>query len=231
MQPSSPAWRWEKHATLPSTQITAQQAARDGDPGRLAILANAQTAGRGSRGRAWASPAGNLHLSVLLRPEQGLIDPGRWALLSALSLHEALSPYADGLTLKWPNDVLLHGCKVAGILIDSQLGEAGFVVIGFGANLADAPNLSDRPTARLPAPAPSAEEVAARILPALDGWTERTMSSLVDAWLARAHPIGTLLDVRTRQRRIQGAFDGLTDMGELRIRGQAPISSGEVFLA
>ncbi len=191
-----------------------------------------QTAGRGSRGRAWASPPGNLNLSVLLRPERELPEPGRWALLAAVSLHEALSPYAGGLMLKWPNDILLHGAKLAGILIDCQPGETGFVVIGFGANLASAPNLPDRPTARLPLPAPHAEAVAHRVLVALDAWIGCDTPSLVEAWLARAHPIGTLLDVQTQQRRVRGAFAGLTDAGALRLAGEAAaISSAEVFLA
>ncbi len=208
------------------------EAARAGDPGHLAILADAQTVGRGSRGRAWASPPGNLNLSVLLRPGQGHPEPGRWALLAAVSLHEALSPYADGLMLKWPNDVLLHGAKLAGILIDSEPGEAGFVVIGLGANLAAAPPVAGRATARLPPPAPLATTIAERVVAALDRWGVRETPCLVEAWLARAHPIGTRLDVRTPQRVISGAFAGLTDAGELRVVGEAhSISSAEVFLA
>ncbi len=231
-QASPPAWRWERHAALPSTQDAALAAAHAGDPGRLAILADTQTAGRGSRGRTWTSPPGTLNLSVLLRPEQGSRETGRWALLAAVSLYEALSPYAEGLMLKWPNDVLLHGAKLAGILIDCQPGEAGFVVIGLGANLATAPQISDRVTARLPSPAPPAAAVADRLVAALDAWGAHDTPSLVDAWLARAHPIGTLLDVQTQQRRVRGAFAGLTDAGALRLAGEAAvIHSAEVFLA
>ena len=233
MNPQSPpAWRWERHASLASTQDAALQAARAGDAGRLAILAAEQTAGRGSRGRAWVSPRGNLNLSVLLRPRRARIEPGRWALLAAIALHEALSPYADGLMLKWPNDVLLHGAKLAGILIDSQPGEDGFVVIGLGANLAAAPPLADRATVALPPPAPQAARVAEQVVAALDAWDARETPCLVEAWLARAHPIGTLLDVRTPRRQVRGAFAGLTAVGELRVAGEAQaISSAEVFLA
>ena len=227
-----PAWRLNRHATLPSTQDAAHEAAHAGDAGRLAILADMQTAGRGSRGRTWIAPPGNLNLSVLLRPAPGRIEPGRWALLAAIALHEALSPYADPLMLKWPNDIMLHGAKLAGILIDSQPGEAGFIVIGFGANLAEAPHIPDRPTTRLPPPAPPAEIIANRVLDALDSWGNHQIPCLVEAWLARAHPIGTLLDVQTHQRRVRGAFAGLTDAGELRVAGEsAAISSAEVFLA
>ncbi len=134
--------------------------------------------------------------------------------------------------LKWPNDILLHGAKLAGILIDSQPGPGGFVVIGLGANLATAPTLPDRATARLPPPAPSPATVAERVLAALDTWGAHETSSLVEAWLARAHPVGTLLDVRTPQRVVRGQFAGLTDAGALLLAGQAAaISSAEVFLA
>ncbi len=232
MPTSPPLWRLERHAALPSTQDAALQAAHTGEPGRLAVLADLQTAGRGSRGRSWASPPGNLNLSVLLRPGTPRIEPGRWALLAAISLYEALGLYTDGLMLKWPNDVLLHGAKLAGILIDSQPGKGGFVVIGLGANLATAPQVTGRQTARLPPPVPPAAIVAARVLAALDEWGARETGDLVEAWLARAHPVGTLLDVKTARRQVRGAFAGLTSKGELRISGEASvISSAEVFLA
>ncbi len=231
-QAAPPGWRWERHGALGSTQDVALQAARAGAPARLAVLADVQTAGRGSRGRAWMSPPGNLNLSVLLRPAMARVEPGRWALLAALSLYDALRPYADGLLLKWPNDVLLHGVKLAGVLIDSQPGETGFVVIGMGANVATAPALPDRATARLPPPAPPAVVVAGQVLETLDAWENVETPALVDAWLARAHPLGTLLDVRTPQRQVSGAFAGLTPAGALLLAGEdAAISSAEVFLA
>ncbi len=227
-----PDWRLHEHETLASTQDVALEAARAGDPGRLAVLAAAQTAGRGSRGRGWLAPAGNLNLSVLLRPQPGPLDPGRWALLAAVALHAALSPYADRLMLKWPNDVLLGGAKLAGILIDCQPGDAAFVVIGMGANLAAAPPVEGRRTAHLPQPAPAARDVAHSVVEALDAWATRDTPGLIDAWLARAHPIGTWLDVQTPQRRVRGAFAGLTPAGALRLEGEAAaIASAEVFLS
>jgi BirA family biotin operon repressor/biotin-[acetyl-CoA-carboxylase] ligase len=151
-----PSWRVQEHKTLASTQDAAIAAARAGDPGRLAILAATQTAGRGSRGRGWLSPAGNLNLSVLLRPDAS-VPPGLYALLAGVALHEALSAYAAGLMLKWPNDLLLGGAKLGGILIDASFAAAGvpdWVVIGIGANLAVAPHIAGRETAALPPPAP-----------------------------------------------------------------------------
>ena len=106
------------------------------------------------------------------------------------------------------------------------------MVIGLGANLASAPLLTDRQTAQLPQPAPPAAAVAKQVVAALDDWSMLETPDLAEAWLARAHPIGTLLDVKTPQRQVRGAFAGLTAAGELQIAGEtAAISSAEVFLA
>jgi BirA family biotin operon repressor/biotin-[acetyl-CoA-carboxylase] ligase len=171
---------------------------------------------------------------MLLRPEADQQEPGRWALLAGLALHQALSPFAPGIVLKWPNDLLLGAGKLAGILIDSQweAGRASWVVIGIGANLAHAPDIADRPAARLPGPAPSPTSIAADILRQIDLWRARDMAAISQAWLARAHPLGTLLDVRAPQRRIAGVFAGLSPRGELLLEGcDAPISSAEIWPA
>jgi BirA family biotin operon repressor/biotin-[acetyl-CoA-carboxylase] ligase len=218
----------QDYQELASTQDAAIAAAHAGDPGHLAILAASQTRGRGSRGRAWASLPGNLNLSVLIRPVAAR-PPGHYALLAGVALHRALSPYADGLMLKWPNDLLLGGAKLGGILIDASFDEAGqpaWFVIGIGANLALAPSIPGRETAALPPPAPQARAVTQAVLAALD-----SPADVVAEWTRRAHPCGTSLRIETPRRRIEGTFDGITDAGALILREHAePISSGEVFL-
>ena len=226
------AWRWQRHAELASTQDTAIQAARAGEADRLAILAQWQSAGRGSRGRSWQAPEGNLNLSLLLRPPNTRPDPGYWAMLAGVALHEALAPFATGLALKWPNDLLRHGAKLGGILIDSAVDGAGlldWVVIGIGANLAHAPQLKDRLTACLGAAAPSPAELAADLVAALDSFATQNVRA---AWLERAHPPGTPLCVDTGRGRITAPFAGLTLRGELLLDGVAtPINSADVCLA
>jgi BirA family biotin operon repressor/biotin-[acetyl-CoA-carboxylase] ligase len=228
MGAAPPPWRVQEHEDLASTQDAAIEAARAGDPGRLGILARTQTAGRGSRGRSWIAPAGNLNFSVLLRPERPLA-PGLYALLAGVALHKALSPFARHLMLKWPNDLLLDGGKLGGILVDASFdahGTPAWFVIGIGANLASAPHIQGRETAALPPPAPSPRGVADAILRALDN----TVDIAAD-WLVRAHPIGTRLHIETPQRHIDGTFKGITGAGELLLAEEArPISSGEVFL-
>ncbi len=222
-------WRWQRHGELASTQDAAIQAARSGAPGRLAVIADCQSAGRGSRGRAWVAPEGNLNLSLLLRPANARPDPGYWAMLAGVALYEALAPFATGLVLKWPNDLLCQGGKLGGMLIESALDNAGCVdwlVIGIGANLTHAPRLADRSTACLGAGAPAAADVARHLVDALDACADWDVRA---AWLARAHRPGTPLRVQTAHGWVTAPFAGLGPRGELLLDGVcASITSAEV---
>jgi BirA family biotin operon repressor/biotin-[acetyl-CoA-carboxylase] ligase len=223
--PAAPAWRVQRYACLASTQDSAIAAARAGDPGRLAILADTQTAGRGSRGRGWTAPEGNLNFSALLWPELP-IRPGFWSLLAGVALYETLLPYTDGLMLKWPNDVLLHGAKIGGILIEAS----DYLVIGIGANLVASPSIEGRCTAHLPPPAPDPGVLAESLVCKIDFYESFAPEDINAAWLDRAHPVGTPLDIRTPHRRLVGAFAGLTETGALLVEDHEPLSSAEVFL-
>jgi Biotin/lipoate A/B protein ligase family len=148
-------FRLEKVGVVSSTSDICLARARLGAPDGLSILAEAQSAGRGSRGRAWSSPVGNLYLSVLQRPARTTASPadviGGWSLLSGLALLEALEDCGAEeaqLSLKWPNDILSRGAKLAGVLVEGAIGTTvDWLVIGFGANLAVAPELPGRETA------------------------------------------------------------------------------------
>jgi len=223
------------HNELASTQDFALAAARTGEPGPLAILAHRQTAGRGRAGRAWEAPAGNLNLSVLLRPQAEPLVAAAWALLAGVAVFEAAAEFVprDRLSLKWPNDLLLDGAKVGGILIDSALrgnGLIDWVVIGVGVNLATAPEVPGRPTACLATAgaAPTPEDFAQVVLANLEIWRAAPFPVLREAWLARAHPIGTCLRVHRGNEVIEGAFLGLTEDGRLRLAGAGDTASGEV---
>lgn len=173
---------------------------------RLVVLADRQTAGRGRGGRAWQAPAGNLNFSAVLRPPPE-VPAGAWSLAAGVALIDALrasvpATLAAELCLKWPNDVLLRGAKLAGILVDAALspgGAAEWLVIGIGANLVAAPTLPDRPTAALAElgislpPRPLAEAITE----ALDKWAAAPWPAIRAAWLARAHPPGTPLPSMT----------------------------------
>jgi BirA family biotin operon repressor/biotin-[acetyl-CoA-carboxylase] ligase len=225
------------HDELPSTSDACIAAAKAGAPDGLALLARRQTAGRGSHGRSWASLPGNLSLSVLIRGPIPAASAGHWSLLAGLATLRALAPYAppDSLQLKWPNDVNLHGAKLAGILIDSAAGPDAtldWLVIGIGANLAQAPHLAGRPTACL-ASAPPPEVVAAALLThimALRSTLEQDGHGAIRAaWLAHAHPLGTTLLAGGRR----GRFAGLSPSGSLLLDDGAihTIGAGDIMIA
>jgi BirA family biotin operon repressor/biotin-[acetyl-CoA-carboxylase] ligase len=238
--PTSSLSAWHVHCLedAPSTQDLAITAAKAGAPPRTAYLAARQTAGRGRDGRAWQAPEGNLNLSVLLSPGAIRPIPAHWSLMAGVALHDAIAlpaaPRPD-LTLKWPNDLLLAGAKLAGILIDSALTPAGtpdWIVIGIGANLRHAPALPDRPTTSLAAHGIhiTAAALATNLLHSLDHWSDQPLATIIQAWLARAHPPGTPLRVRQGPHMIEGVFETLSPDGSLILRGHPPIQSGETTL-
>jgi BirA family biotin operon repressor/biotin-[acetyl-CoA-carboxylase] ligase len=224
--------------SLPSTQDAAIAAAQSGDQSHLAILAARQTAGRGRDGRVWRAPEGNLNLSVVLRPGAIPPVPARWSLMAGLAMHDAASdvlPRPAGLMLKWPNDVLLDGAKLAGVLIDSALTPAGlldWVVIGIGVNIAEAPELPDRATTCLAAHGAqtSPRALAEILLAALDRRLAADLAEIRDAWLARAHPRGTPLRAHHAGHVIQGVFEGLGPDGSLLLQGHPPLAACDVTL-
>ncbi|MFC0388686.1 biotin--[acetyl-CoA-carboxylase] ligase [Muricoccus vinaceus] len=238
MSAAPAGWRLLVHDQLPSTADLIRRCAEDGADERLAVLARRQTAGRGTRGRAWESPPGNLYLSVLLRPHAAAREAPQWSLLAAVALHAALSPAAPGLVLKWPNDLLLGGAKCAGILSEASLAPSGgldWLSFGIGVNLAFAPEVPGRPTAALPPPALAPEVAAAAIMASIDHWRtiqeEQGFAAIRAAWLERGHPPGTALSVTAPSGLLAGHFDGLDEGGALRLRtalGMETITAGDV---
>jgi len=232
-----PAWTFANLDETPSTQDLAIAAARAGAH-RHGVIAARQSAGRGRGGRPWVAPVGNLNLSLALRPAPQPLQPGAWSLLAGVALHDSVAahlPDASAIKLKWPNDLLLHGAKLAGILVDSSVDARGlldWVVIGIGVNIVAAPPLPDRPTACLAdagmrlAPANLAQSITA----ALDHWLAEDFAAVRAAWLARAHPPGTRLRVQTANGLIEAAFSGLAEDGALLLDGGQCIASGEVGL-
>ena len=109
------------------------------------ILALDQTAARGRRGRVWAHPAGNFAATLVMRPTESTERVALRSFVASLALSEAViaaTGRAEGVTLKWPNDVLLNGGKLAGILLESAGagGHVGHFAIGIGVNLKTAPD-------------------------------------------------------------------------------------------
>lgn len=191
------------------------------------LVALDQTSGRGRQGRSWASAPGNFFASTLIILRPGDPSAQSLSMVAGLALIEAVDAAVPGeaLMLKWPNDLLLGGAKLAGILLERQ-GER--VVAGFGVNLAAAPEVGERRIAHLGeqvTPQAFASLLAASMARMLELWRNSTPQLFAQAWLARAHPIGAPLAVHGEDReRIAGTFDGLDPNGSLRLK----LASGEL---
>src|SRR5262249_19760006 len=140
------------HVVLGSTNVEALHLARQSEHGPLWITADRQTAGRGRRGRAWVSPLGNLHARLLPTQPTAAEHWPQLSFVAALAIHDALVDVAADLKLllaiKWPNDILLAGAKLAGILIETESG-LNAVAVGIGVNCAVHPADTDFPATDL----------------------------------------------------------------------------------
>ncbi len=225
-------WRLEVHDELPSTSDLVRTRAEAGEPAGLAVLARRQTQGRGTRGRTWSTPDGNLAISLLLRPRLPLREAASLSLLCGVALADAVaailpprtSQGGPRLALKWPNDLMLNGNKLSGILLESQgdgQGGIAWVIPGIGVNLAHAPILPDRIAARLAdhMPPPAPEAFAPLLLDRLFHWCVVLQNNgfplVGKAWLARAQPIGSQMSLKLGSDVLHGTFSGLDDDGSL----------------
>lgn len=233
---------------IDSTVLEARRRAERGELGPVWLIARTQTAGRGRRGRAWASLDGNLLATYLFATQKPPAEIALLGFAAGLAIAEAMDDVigAGRATLKWPNDVLIGGAKASGILLDSgALGPQGtWVALAFGVNLAAAPENIDQPTTSLRAllppdtPAPAPLEFLARLRPKLEGWAARIeqqgFEPLRQAWLKRAHGLGQVARVVQGEQTIEGRIAGLSSRGELEldtVAGRRLIAAGDVFLA
>jgi BirA family transcriptional regulator, biotin operon repressor / biotin---[acetyl-CoA-carboxylase] ligase len=231
--------------SIDSTNAEALRQARGGARGPLWVVATTQASGRGRRGRAWASPEGNLYASLLLvDPAPAAVAP-QLAFVAGLAVHDAcaaLAPgLADALALKWPNDLLCRGAKIAGILIEGEGGAAAIAaVIGIGVNCRHHPEPTEHPATDFAAQGAPLE--ASPLLDAL----RRTMAARLaewdrgagfaairSAWLARAAGLGQLIRARLPDREVSGVFEAFDEAGRLILRladgRRELITAGEVF--
>lgn len=220
---------------LDEVDSTLNEAARIAprSPGAVWIMARRQTAARGRRGRAWAAPEGNLSATLLMRPEGPAGQVALRSFVAALALFDACAEVTgrrEGLSLKWPNDVLLNGGKLAGILLESS-GIAGQGVmalsIGIGVNLAEAPP-AEAVEARALRPVSLAGETGIAIAPetflealarAYDlherAFVAYGFDPIRTAWLARAARLGAVITARLGTEEITGTFDTVDGDGNL----------------
>jgi len=211
-----------------STNADLKARAREGAPDGTALRAERQTSGKGREGRAWDSPAGNLFLSFLKRPSA---PRGRWPELSfvvAVAAAETMDTWTDRtIRVKWPNDLLIDGRKVSGILLESAGDDA--LVIGVGINLLHAPPDS---AVRTPATALCPDgppDMAARFAPEIldrfgewyDRWERYGFEPVRARWTGMAHGLGQRVEVAAGTGRATGLLEGLDSDGALVLRSES----------
>jgi BirA family biotin operon repressor/biotin-[acetyl-CoA-carboxylase] ligase len=228
-----------------STNDDARRLAEAGAAEGLIVTGGMQSAGRGRQGRAWVSPEGNLYLSLLLRPPVKPATAGEFGFGVAVAVAEAVDVLAPGrrAACKWPNDVLVEGRKIAGILLESRgtPDRLDWLIVGIGLNVAAAPAAEAWPVTTLSSLGGTTdteralEAVAARLDHWYRAWRAAGFAPLREAWLGRAHAPGETLRIRRNGGYLEGRFAGLDVSGALLIDmadgRRETISYGEIVAA
>ncbi len=228
-----------------STNDEAKRLATAGAAHGLVVTAEEQTGGRGRAGRSWISPFGNLYASIVLRFSGSPARASEIGLVAALAVAKALaawlSPEAK-VSLKWPNDVLIGGEKVAGVLLESSSTGTSidWIVVGVGLNIAHHPHGSAWPATSLARSGrtkadrePTLAAFLDRFEVLYDRWQQSGFPSIRPDWLALAFGYGALIEIGQGSKRRAGRFIEIDDAGGLVLEtadGRQIIAHGE-FIA
>jgi BirA family biotin operon repressor/biotin-[acetyl-CoA-carboxylase] ligase len=230
-------WRIHKLETTVSTNDDARRAAEAGEGEGLVIVAERQTAGRGRQGRVWESPNGNLYASILLQPKDRPQDAALYSFIVALAVVETVKEYLahSSVALKWPNDVLVNGKKIAGILLE-VVGDT--LIVGIGLNIAHYPENALYPATSLAQEQAQVElqTVLQRLLERLGSWHDVMKADgfapVRETWMRMAQK--GRLTVRLPSETISGDFMEIDGQGCLRLRldggEERVIHTGDVVL-
>lgn len=225
------------HDKIGSTNDEARRLADEGAPHGTVVHADEQSQGRGRLSHKWFSPPGNLYLSILLRTGQPPARAAELSFLAGLAVAdtvEALLPRQIRAMLKWPNDVLVNGAKIAGILLE-HANDA--TIIGIGLNVLEAPTNTAYRTTTIVSNGGIASVDGARdiLLGRLDlhlsDWATHGFAAIREQWLNRSYPIGAAIRATTNGQPIAGHFAGLDLDGALLLdtpQGRQRIVAGEV---
>jgi BirA family biotin operon repressor/biotin-[acetyl-CoA-carboxylase] ligase len=230
-------------AELDSTNAEARRCAQAGEIGPVWLRAERQSAGRGRRGRAWDGGQGNLTATLFLTLDKPPMEAAQLSYVAALAVGDLVGSYTSQVRAecKWPNDVLIDGRKVAGVLIESGPALAGdlWLAVGIGVNLASFPEAVERPATALSVygPAPHPGEAMARLAQFFDAnldiWLTYGFEPIKRVWTARAVGIGEACEARLPSETVRGRAEGLDADGALLLRlpgGEARrITAGDVF--
>lgn len=229
--------------TVGSTSDEVRKFAEAGSPEGRMVVAERQEHGRGRLGRAWTSPPGNLYMSFLLRPDCAPSVAAQLSFVVAVALADALDvsvPPGVEIRLKWPNDLLANGRKIAGILLESTTaGErVAWVIVGVGVNLNSHPEGTRWPATDLKvlggacSPREALDAFAQAFLPRYRQWLGQGFSPIRETWLARAAGLGGPIEVTLGQEKLAGRFEDIDATGALLLavpgRDRRTIAAGEI---
>ena len=218
-------WRVERWARLSSTSDEARARAISGDSGRLWIVADEQVSGRGRQGRAWDSPPGNLYASALLVDPCDSSVASQLGFVAGVATRRAVADLGVEARLKWPNDLVVEGAKLAGLLVEgvTQPGRRLAAVVGIGVNVVCSPEGLPYPTNCL-AKCAGAPRTARALLERLVRRFDETLAvwnrgagfaEIRETWLASAAGLGGPIRVSDRHGPREGSFEGLDARGRL----------------
>jgi len=238
-------FRVETVAEIDSTNEELKRRALTGAEAGLVLRSDLQTAGRGRRGRQWVSEPGNLYVSLLLRPGKPPAEAATLGFVAAIALGRLLRAIVPVPVLhKWPNDVLVDGRKISGILLESggiTGGRVDWLILGMGVNLRHHPVGSLYPTTDLIAaggpnltPDQALDLLLAELQPLLILWQWEGFAALRDAWLAHCTGLGETVLARLEGEEISGRFDDIEADGTLVMAladgTKRRIAAGDIFV-
>lgn len=244
-----PAYRLFSLDTVDSTNAEAKRLAATGEeraPDGTLVWAREQAAGRGRRGRKWQSPKGNLYCSLVLRPEVPLEQAAQLSFVGALAACDALNavgPPGHMIQCKWPNDILLNGHKVGGLLLEAESGgkkTPEWVIMGLGINVARHPLNVDFPATSLKAEGWTTTEVdcleafARHFMTWANSWLDEGFAVIRKNWLSRCKGLGDKIEVRLATETLKGVFKDIDKNGALLLKtgkSERRITAGDVFFA
>ena len=226
------AFRLVEMDEVDSTNEEATRLARTGAEDGTLVWAHRQTVGRGRRGRVWTSERGNLYASFLLRPGCAPLEAAQLTFVAALAVRDMLSIYmssSDSIACKWPNDVLVKGRKISGILLESSTAGSGIVewlILGIGVNLRHHPDIGGRhPATSLVAEGAgevetfsALEQLALAFARRRGAWLQGGFEAVRNAWLEHAYGLGQTAHVKLESGDTSGSFIGIDDSGALRLK-------------
>ena len=244
-----PAYRLIALDRVESSNDEARRLAEDGAEDGTLVWAREQTKGRGRQGRDWASPPGNLYMTLILRPEGPPVRAAQLSFLAALAVGDAVGSVAPPMIevrYKWPNDVLFNERKGAGILLESRTADSerlDWLLLGIGVNVVSHPEQARVPATNLRFEGMPAGVTAVDLLESfsryfmrwVDQWLAEGFAPIRQAWLRHAKGLGETIEVRLPRETLSGRFQDLDGSGALLLElpegTTRKITAGDVYFS